>query len=166
MSTMNAERIEVATPVDRLLCQLRVNAIPVAQPRQRHRVITAGGRAFASNYTPQRDPVNAYKASIRAALSEAFSGPPLQGPLRVVVEFVFDRPKYLLKPRSYAGRILYTKKPDADNLVKSTFDALNGLLWSDDAQCAIVEASKWWRDLSEAPHVRLSVWQSSEWEVV
>lgn len=52
-----------------------VPAVPVAQPRQRMRVVqTHGGKTFAQNYTPVRDPVNAYKASCREAAANVYTG--------------------------------------------------------------------------------------------
>ena len=142
-----------------LAAEFRVGCVPVAQPRQRHRVIRVGGRTMAANYTPTRDPVNAYKASVRMAAVAAYDGAPLEGPLRVGVVFVFDRPAYLLKPRSPDARVLCGKKPDSDNLLKSTFDALNKLLWLDDSQVCTVIAEKFFRSRSEQPHVEITVWQ-------
>lgn len=54
--------------------QFRVDAIPVAQPRQRHRVAkTAKGKQFVQNYTPQSDPVNTFKAAAQASAIEALA---------------------------------------------------------------------------------------------
>lgn len=119
-----------------------VPTIPVAQPRQRHRVLTTGGRTFAHNYTPQNSPVNAYKAAVQLAAREAYSGPPHDGPVRLFATFVFPRPKALrwkTKPMPVAKQ---TSKPDIDNLVKALTDALNGLVFVDDARIYAVTAMK------------------------
>jgi len=142
--------------------RLTVFAVPVAQPRQRHRIVTIGGRAMAANYTPSRDPVNAYKAAVMHAARMAYDGEPLDGPLRVEAVFIFDRPAYLLKPRSPDARVAYGKKPDADNLIKSTFDALNKLLWLDDAQVCSLAVEKVFRARHEQPQVILSVWRKAK----
>lgn len=42
---------------------MNVPGVPVAQPRQRHRVIAGN----VSNYTPASSPVNAFKATVRLA---------------------------------------------------------------------------------------------------
>lgn len=143
----------------RYVTSFRVACVPVAQPRQRHRVISVGSRTMAANYTPTRDPVNAYKAAVKYAALAAYHDEPLAGPIRVEVVFVFERPAYLLKPRSPDDRVLRDKKPDVDNLVKSTFDALNKLLWLDDAQVCSLSVEKLFRARHEQPHVQVAVWR-------
>lgn len=118
----------------------RVNAIPVAQPRQRHRIVNGAKGMFASNYTPKDDPVNAFKAQLRIAAQQA-GITPLEGPLSVTLWCYFPRPKghYRksgdVKPKAPAFKV---SKPDHDNLAKSICDALNAIAWQDDAQ--IVDA--------------------------
>jgi len=108
---------------------IQVTSVPVAQPRPR---ATAAGR-HARVYNPP-GPVDAFKACVRLAAAQAFDGPPLSGPLRVDAEFVFPRTKSQFWKRKPMPRMLHAKKPDRDNLDKSVLDALNGLLWIDDAQ--------------------------------
>lgn len=114
----------------------RVNAIPVAQPRQRHRVIKTGGKSFAQNYTPASDPVNAFKAHLRLAAQQA-DVKPIRGPISVTLRCYFPRLKAhyrtngQLKPSAPTFK---ESKPDHDNLAKSVCDALNGIAWHDDAQ--------------------------------
>ncbi len=61
--------------------QFIVPAIPIAQPRQRHRVMRIGGRTIAQNYTPKKDPVNQFKATVALVASEHTNGsPPHEGP--------------------------------------------------------------------------------------
>jgi len=142
-----------------------VNAVPVAQPRQRHRVIQGkGGKAFATNYTPARDPVNAFKASVRMAAAAAYSGPPLTGPLTVDMIFVLPRtkPAWLKKGSCWwdewkeGMRIPHAvARNDRDNLMKSVQDCLNGLLWVDDGQIFAGKAEKWIASELEQPHVRI-----------
>jgi Holliday junction resolvase RusA-like endonuclease len=112
--------------------RFRVPCVPVAQPRQRHRVITNGGRSFATNYTPKNDPVNAFKAACQLAASNVYRDAPLDCPVMVDLTFIFPRPKSVPK-RLGTGRLPHTCKPDRDNLAKSFFDALNGLLYRDDS---------------------------------
>ena len=145
-----------------IAAHFRIACVPVPQPRQRHRIISVGGRTMAANYTPTRDPVNVYKAAVMHAARMAYDGEPLAGPLRVEVMFVFDRPAYLLKSRAPDARVAYGKKPDVDNLVKSTFDALNKLLWLDDAQVCSLAVEKYFRARHEQPQVLLSVWRVAE----
>ena len=66
-----------------------IPTIPIAQPRQRHRVIGE----FVQNDTPKTHPVNAYKASLQHAAREVWPGPSLEGPLAVWCLFVMPRTK-------------------------------------------------------------------------
>lgn len=152
------------------MIEIYVPAVPVAQPRQRHRVVKpSGGKAFATNYTPATDPVNAYKASVRAAAHEAYSGPPLEGPLRMGMVFVLPRtkPAWLTK-KVFPGwwqawkdgeRIPHaTSRNDLDNLMKSTLDSLSGLTYLDDGQLFAGPVSKWLAATDEQPHVEIGIW--------
>ncbi len=51
---------------------IRIPGVPVAQPRQRHRVVKIGNHVRAQNYTPTQDPVNAFKAACKFAIAEAY----------------------------------------------------------------------------------------------
>jgi Holliday junction resolvase RusA-like endonuclease len=137
-----------------LKISFRVPGVPVAQPRQRHRVVSAGGRTFASNYTPTKDPVNAFKAAVQLAAAAAYKGEPLTGPLRVVMTFVLPRPKRLKKngPREWAP-----VKPDRDNLMKSWQDALNAMLFVDDSQICDGPVRKVYAAADEQPCVEVEV---------
>jgi len=58
-----------------------------------------------------------------------------QGALAVSMTFVRSMPKsFTAKQKKMAlnGELLPRKKPDLSNFVKSTEDALNGILWDDD----------------------------------
>lgn len=134
-----------------------VPSIPIAQPRQRHRVAFAGGKAFARNYTPANAPVNFFKAAVQMAAAKAYSGPPLAGPLCVDLTFVFPRPKSKVWKKRDMPRLWHTGKPDRDNIIKSFQDALNGLLWVDDAQICAGEVFKYVASGEEQPHVEVRV---------
>ena len=43
-----------------------------------------------------------------------------------------------------------TKKPDADNIIKSIADALNGIAYADDSQIVQATVNKWWAEESKA----------------
>lgn len=113
---------------------------PMAKQRVR---ITRSGHA----YTPERT-VN-YEARLAYAAQEAMKGRPLlEGPLRVDVEVRMPIPKS--KPKKFkaaalAGAVRPTKKPDADNFAKM-LDALNLIVWADDAQIVDLRVSKFFSD--------------------
>lgn len=138
--------------------QFIVPAVPVAQPRQRHRIVRGkGGKVFASNYTPKTDPVNAFKATCQMAAERAHKGPPLQGALVVDFVFVMPRPRAKVWKTKPMPRYPHTGTPDRDNLIKSVQDALNGLVWADDAQIFSGDVSKWVAAGDEKPHVEITV---------
>lgn len=139
----------------RVVC-LKIDAVPVAQPRQRHRVIQSGGRPIAANYTPGSHPVNAYKAAIKVAATAHGDGL-FEGPLRVEMDFVFPRPKSKIWKTKAMPRERHTAKPDADNLFKSTADALNRVLWRDDSQIAETLIKKWIASGDETAHVEIKI---------
>lgn len=114
------------------MIEFTVPGIPVAQPRQRVRVAYFGGRAVAQNYTPEKCPANAFKASVRHAFPRDES--PTEDAVTVLLRFVFPRPASKTRKRGGNPRLPKTSKPDCDNLAKSVLDALNGVAWRDDSQ--------------------------------
>ena len=135
-----------------------VPAVPVAQPRQRQRVVKGkGGKIFAHNYTPTKHPANAFKATARMAAQQAYDGSPLQGPVYVSMLFVMPRPKAMQWKRKPMPREWHDKKPDCDNLVKAILDALNGLMWGDDCQVSAAPPVKVIASGDEQPHVEVAV---------
>ncbi len=67
----------------------------------------------------------------------------LTGPLAVTVCFTMPIPQSWSKKKKLAvvGE-WHCKKPDIDNLVKGLFDSMNGLVWTDDNQVAVVKSFK------------------------
>jgi len=104
----------------------------------RPRITTWGG--FARAYTPAK--TRAYEANLAGVAVEAMAGrKPLYGPLIVKVTACLPVPASWPRKRrdaALAGAIRPTGRPDWDNLAK-VCDALNGIVWKDDAQ--VVEGS-------------------------
>lgn len=135
-----------------------VPAVPVAQPRQRHRAITSNGRTFTQNYTSEKHPVQSFKATVRMAAQQAYSGPPIDAPLSMELVFVMPRPGRLSKKKSPTGRIPFcNKNKDWDNLGKSVSDALNELIYVDDGLLFSVRVEKWFASRFEQPHVEVTI---------
>mgnify|MGYP001617364767 CR=1 FL=1 len=134
-----------------------VPCVPIAQPRQRHRAVTANGRTFVANYTPKKDPVNAFKAAIRDACKKVYNGPPLDGPIRVALTFIMPRPKGLYWKTKAMPRRWHETRPDFDNLTKAACDALSTQAWRDDAQICDVHIRKLIAAGDEAPHALIEV---------
>lgn len=116
-----------------MIYEILVPGVPVAQPRQRHRVLHSGGRAFASNYTPKDSPVNAFKAACQLHAQMIFSESDLlDEPIGMDLVFVLPRPKSVPK-RLGDGRQRHVSRPDVDNLRKAVQDALEGIVYRNDS---------------------------------
>ncbi len=63
---------------------------------------------------------------------------PCNSPMRVFLQFWMKRPKSHFRTGKYSGILkeaapkIHVGRPDVDNLIKFVFDALNGLVWTDD----------------------------------
>lgn len=144
---------------------IHIPAVPVSQPRPRATLAHGGKGARMhevthikrSDGTRVPHPIAAFKATCRLAAQQAYSGPPLDCPLSVRLTFVMPRPTALLWKTRPMPRVMHAKKPDVDNLAKSVFDALTGLLWLDDAQIAACSIEKWIAAGDEQPHVVVEV---------
>lgn len=118
----------------------------------RPRVTTWGGHARA--YTPKRtiDCENRIKS---AYLEEYPLGLHWQDkePLQMVVNIYRDIPKSTpkkLRNEMLLGYVRPVVKPDADNLLKTIADALNGVCYSDDSQIVEVTLNKWYAEEPKA----------------
>jgi Holliday junction resolvase RusA-like endonuclease len=105
----------------------------VMRGKQRPRISARGG--FARAYTPAQT-VNA-EAWVKQCCVDQVGSPCLEGALSVRISINVGVPvSWSKKKRAQAfdRTIQPTGKPDIDNTVKLVMDALNGVLWRDDAQ--------------------------------
>ena len=142
-----------------MIITFHVPAVPIAQPRQRHRSFMAGGRIITQNYTPTDSPVNAFKSSVREAARKAYQGAPLEGPLSLMANFVLPRPKKYCRKKDPDGRMWCIVKPDEDNLIKSLKDALKSIVWKDDCQVCRLIATKCYAARDEQPCAEVTLEQ-------
>lgn len=155
----------------RLVAFFDVVGKPAPDPRAR----SAAG--MVGVYKP--DNANPWKDACRAALKGEIMADPPEGVLPlpapaafvVAVMFRFARPKSHLRTGRNAGKLkdgappFHTGKPDIDNLLKSTLDAMGTypkgmppLLWCDDAQVVgLIQASKRWADVGEEPGATVAI---------
>lgn len=124
---------------------------PVEQARPRAVRMRKGVRL----YDPAK--VRNYKSELALRTSLRYNSKPLTGPLDVRLKFY----RHIQQSISKKERVLRlsgvhrpTVKPDTDNYIKSTLDALNGLLWADDNQIVDLSASKFY---SDKPRVEIEV---------
>lgn len=147
---MAADPITADVTMD--VIQIRVPGNPV--PKGRARAFVRNGRV--GHHTPEKTRV--WEGVARLAASEAMQGrPPLEGPVALWVVATFapppSWPQWRQKLVAEDG-VAHTTKPDLDNLVKATKDALNGIVWRDDAQVVQIRASKVYGD-TPALHVQV-----------
>ena len=115
---------------------IKVPGIPVGKGRPRMTV--RGGHPRA--YTPEK--TARYENLIRTAFVDEYpDAVPLDVPVKVFIGAEFPIPKSWSKKKK-ASATYVTKKPDIDNIIKSVFDGLNGVAWTDDALVTDIEAGK------------------------
>lgn len=112
--------------------------------RHRSRIAKArDGRSFIANYADSA--TRSYEGMLRTVASDAMHGRPLlDGPVLVKLVAVFAVPtSWSRRKRAEAldGLIRPTVKPDGDNILKCC-DALNGIVWRDDAQVVTATVRK------------------------
>jgi len=139
--------------------EFTVHAIPVPQPRQRHRVAKMNGVHVAQNYLPKTEPVHAFKAAVQLAFASTYTGPPLTGPIVCAMSFVFPRPASMVWKKKPMPQTCHTKKPDIDNLQKSVLDALNKLAFVDDSQVCAIHSFKDYAAGGDQPRVQIRISQ-------
>lgn len=127
---------------------------PVEQARPRATRMRKGIRL----YDPKK--VMVYKKQLgylaRQAMQERGLDP-FDGPLEVRMEFYRPVQTSISKKervRRLSGAHRPIVKPDLDNYIKSTSDALNGILWADDNLIIGLEAKKFY---AERPHLIVEI---------
>lgn len=109
-------------------------------------------------YTPKK--TADWERAAALLIRNAWRSAPLDEAVYVEVDAVFSRPKRLLRKKDPEGRMWHLGKPDIDNILKSTLDALvmAGVI-RDDTQVCTVVGKKYWASKSEGPglDVRMSL---------
>lgn len=125
---------------------------PVAKARARH----ARVGNFVRTYTPEE--TASYENLVRMTAQEAMDGrQPCSAPISLRVEINLSCPSSWSSKRqceAHAGEIAATKKPDADNVLKSIKDGCNRIAWNDDSQVVEIVATKCY---APTPGVQVSI---------
>jgi Holliday junction resolvase RusA-like endonuclease len=154
----NAEPAPIEVPVARRrVVAFEIPGQPQAWQRAGSRIVQArDGRQFVSHYTKAK--TRAEERTVRAIAADAMDmTPPLAGPLAIelvahmMVPASWSRSK---RQRALAGLLLPTTKPDLDNLAKLVKDALNRIVYRDDAQVVRATLSKLY---AERPRTKITV---------
>ena len=132
--------------------ELVIEGEPVGKGRPR---VTNRG-SFAHAYTPSK--TKNYERLIQNTyLSNYTYSDMLQGPIKANLTAYFPIPNSLSKKKKEELLHNYekhTKKPDIDNVIKSAFDALNNLAFTDDSNIVQLTAKKLY---SENPRIELDL---------
>jgi Holliday junction resolvase RusA-like endonuclease len=103
--------------------------------------------------TPEKT-VN-YEALIRMAFSAKYpKHVPLSGPIHMLLDVYIQISQDEARKLKKNPDLWPNKKPDLDNVIKTFFDAGNGLIYQDDKQVVIVVVQKY---LSDRPRVEVEV---------
>lgn len=138
-----------------------ISGEPKAQPRPR-----AFAKKFGATYSARiYDPGTAegWKGLIAYWAKQHTPETPMDGPVRVDVDFFFPRPARLMRKKDPEGPIRHTAKPDRDNLDKALLDTLTQLgFWRDDAQVCDGAPRKWYVAKDGTPGARIVIEELNE----
>jgi len=85
----------------------------------------------------------------------------IEGAVNMNIVYAFRRPQSLSKKERSeidGGKTVpKTTKPDIDNLTKAILDALNGIVWKDDAQVTQINIQKVW---SAKDQIEVEIWET------
>lgn len=113
------------------------------QPKGRPRFNSTTRRTFTPASTSKFQ--KAFQFSVLNLLDVEKVALPIFGegvPLILSVDFVFSRPKRLMRKKDPDGFLWRPNSEDLDNLEKSVMDSLNGILWLDDRQICKINSRK------------------------
>ena len=133
---------------DQLFFTFEIEPVPQLRPR-------VSSRPYIRVYDPPK--VANFKRILRSLAANQYSRPPLIGSLSVSLTFYRPVQSSISKTereRRLSNQSKPVVKPDTDNYIKSTLDALNGVLWHDDSQIVKIEAEK---KYSDHPKITVSV---------
>lgn len=120
--------------------------LPIVPPKTTHQakqIVRVGGFTKLADKPELREVVSDYMSLLRPYAPER----PLEGAIRLRLEFVFPWRKSEPKKNRALGKIPMTTKPDWDNLSKTIVDAMEKLLFfNNDSQIYSATPEKYWGD--------------------
>jgi Holliday junction resolvase RusA-like endonuclease len=127
--------------------QLKILGIPLSKQSARFKNVTMGKKTFIKSYQKQEVIDNERNIAFDVKSQLPLNFHPFDVPIGVEVLFVFSPLSSWSKKKKALldeGAIIYKEtKPDlTDNLMKGLFDALNGIVFTDDARVCKVESKK------------------------
>lgn len=129
-------------PAEPELEPITISLAGVPQGKGRARAFRRGNHI--GHYTPEK--TRSYEGMVRtAAMAEMVGRLPIEGPVEFVMRAVFPVPTSWSgrkRHQAIVGEIKPTKKPDLDNIAKAWNDALNSVVYADDAQIVRMQLEK------------------------
>ena len=131
------------------------------EPQQQERPRATGRGRFIRVYDPPK--TAKFKRELKQlAMLEMQGRTKYEKAISVTIRFYRKVQKSVSK-KEYArrtkGHVRPIVKPDLDNYIKSTLDALNGVIWTDDATIVELNTSKWYAD---DPRIEIEVKELEE----
>ena len=122
-------------------CRFSVPGAAAPQGSKRAIKLRGSGRVVLVESSARLKP---YRAVVALAARDAWARPPSGNAICVRLAFTFARPKshYTGKGAIRSGAPDYPGKPDIDKLCRSVLDALTDVVYWDDAQVVLLEATK------------------------
>lgn len=117
------------------------------EPQQQERPRATGRGRFIRVYDPPK--TAKFKRELKQLATEMYHDAPLEGEIYLKVAFYRKIQKSVSKKehdRRASGTHRPIVKPDLSNYLKAFEDALNGVLWKDDATIVELNTSKWYAD--------------------
>lgn len=117
------------------------------------------GKHFVAMVDSGGERTKNWRANCTFFARQAYTGPLLDGPLFVQLQFYRTRPKGhfrangSLKPNAPA---FPTEKPDTDKLCRGTLDSITGIIWTDDKIIVRKPLSK---DYAEKPGCMVTIYE-------
>lgn len=118
------------------------------EPQQQERPRATGRGKFIRMYDPPK--TAKFKRELKQlAMLEMQDKNKFDSAISVTIRF-FRKVQKSISRKEHArrtqGHVRPIVKPDLDNYIKSTLDALNGVIWTDDATIVELNTSKWYAD--------------------
>lgn len=126
---------------------------PIGTPKPQPRVKAFSRGGHAGVYTPTT--AQGWKEIVMIEAAH-LAGLQIEGPIALEISFILPRPK------AHKKETLVVTKPDLDNLLKSTMDALTDLaVWRDDAQVAEIVTAKRYesKDIVPGAVIEIYTWE-------
>lgn len=118
------------------------------------------GKGFVRPDNPRTAP---WRADVVQAAVAQYDGPLLEGPIKMDYLFLFPRPKNHFRSGKFSDHLkntapkYHTQKPDLTKVIRSTEDALTGIVWHDDALVCVRSEEKRYCNGDEKPGVYMRI---------